>query len=172
METIEIMKQGNGPLTTARILNNRHPDLPKKINHVNVISFRDSLPEGIFKAVQAQRPEDQYIDPAQRLMAELKGLRETIYPKLMAAVEAKDSRMVMALSKTFMATWDRMAKIEEMMNPKADLKSREREIQKEFENIKKQITTAFDQLCPECRVKLLSLTKELSSIEHKSEIPV
>jgi len=157
-EVVELLKQGMGPKVISDTLNKRH-NLTVKLNHVNIISFRNSLPSSIFKAIKNDHLEQFYVKPIEQLRGEMEVIRDRVYPELLRAIELKDARQIRVLEKVYVDTWDRVAKMEELINPTGEMKAKVIHIQQQFNLMKGHIEEVFSKLCPECRAIVLSETE-------------
>jgi len=161
-EVIELLRRGQGPKVISDLLNKRHPEFPIPLNHVNIISFREGLAPEVWKAMEMERVEEFYIKPVEKLRGEMELLRESAFPALLTAIERGDVKKVRILSKTFMDTWDRVARLEEVINPTGEMKAKVVHIQQQFNVMKDRLSDVFGRLCPDCRNIVMSWGKEMA----------
>jgi len=157
-EVIELLKKGLGPKVIADTLNKRH-NLAKPLNHVNIIAFRDTLPLQIYQTIKEEHLQEFYVKPLERLRSEMNIIREHVFPELVKAIEIADTRKIRVLERAFMDTWDRIAKMEDIINPTGEMKAKVIHIQQQFNLFKDHIDKTFSKLCPECRAMVLAETE-------------
>lgn len=161
-EVMELRQKGFGPQTIAKALNERHNlKGADEIIFTNVYNFLQSVPKAMKDAITEEHVEQYYIQPLNQMKTDLNDLHSLLLPKAKAilsqdkAVLTKDE--VMSLQ-TFLRHWeelfDRIAKVEGILNPSETIKAKNVIIIHQFNAIKELVNEIVGS-CESCREKFL-----------------
>lgn len=162
-EAMDLMfHKGLGPTVTAKILNRRHErELPVPLNYQNLQNWRDTIPRHQLKALEEESAQRFYIDPIKEIRAELELVRSEIYPLLLDNLatggEVKEAEK---LFKMFLSAWDRVAKIERIIEPRSEMKAKYIQINQQFNDFMQLFQELYPRLCKECQSLFLDTTSE------------
>lgn len=140
-----------GPGVIANRLNEANPDLPSKFTHVNIINFRDSLGRKALKVMDRQEVEETFIDPLKEVRGEMKELREKVLPKFKKAIARGDPAELRTFTKTYMDLFDRFAKLEHIIEPRAEMKVKYMQVNQQFDTVMAELMEAWRDFCPDCQ---------------------
>ena len=153
-EAMELMfRQGLGPQVTAKLLNRRHRnELTVPLNYQNVQNWRKSIPGHQLAVLEKEAAERFYIDPIKEVRAELELVRGDILPLLLDELaEGGDVKDAERLFRMFMAAWDRVAKIEKLIEPRSEMKNQYIQINQQFNDFMRLFQEIYPRLCEDCR---------------------
>ncbi len=161
-EAMDLMfRQGLGPQVTAKIINRRHRlELPSLLNYQNVQNWRDSIPRHQLKALQDESAQRFYIDPIKEVRAELELVRGDILPLLLEELDGGDVKDAERLFRMFMSAWDRVAKIEKLIEPRSEMKNQYIQINQQFNDFMRLFQELYPRLCHECQALFLDASGE------------
>lgn len=162
-EAMELMfRKGLGPQVTAKILNRWHRrELPVPLNYQNVQNWRDTIPKHQLKALEEESVQRFYIDPIKEIRAELELVRGDILPLLTENLEdGGDVKDAERLYRMFIQSWDRVAKIEKLIEPRSEMKAKYIQINQQFNDFMQLFQELYPRLCGECQSLFLDATNE------------
>ncbi len=168
-----------GPGVIANRLNKEHPDLPVPITHVNIINFRSAQKSKALKQMGRREVEETFIDPLKQAREDLAELREKVLPKYKMAIKKGDPKAIRALNKAFMDLFDRFAKLEHIIEPRAEMKVKYMQVNQQFNAVVAELMGAWREFCPNCQAIMMDRVSSLrpsmvsvASMEPKKVITV
>ncbi len=146
-EVIALLGRGKGPNIIAARLNAEH-DFEVPLNHVNIINFRKGLPGKFLKGMEQKEFDDNYLDPMQEAVAELAEFREAVMPEFLRAIKEQETKELQVWAKVYMDLFDRHAKLEGIITPRAEMKVKYLQINNQFNDLMDRFVRVFRRLCP------------------------
>lgn len=153
-ETMDLMfRQGLGPQVTAKLLNRRHlGEFTVDLNYQNIQNWRDTIPGHQLAVLEKESAQRFYIDPIKEVRAELELVRGDILPLLLDELkDGGDVKDAERLFRMFMAAWDRVAKIEKLIEPRSEMKNQYIQINQQFNDFMRLFQEIYPKLCNECQ---------------------
>ncbi len=149
-----------GPSIIAAELNASN-DLPDPFNHVNIINFRDSLPAETLRAIELvdkERAMEFYLKPVEEAREQIQAFQDLVMPKLITALKQADLKAIRVYHKAFTDLFDRLAKIEGIVEPRQEIKAKYVQVNQQFNFVLNRLFRALrgPKMCDSCRDHILA----------------
>ena len=174
-EVVDLLVRGKGPAVIAGILNAEH-SFPVPLNHVNIINFRNSLGEKMLATIDRKKQTELqrvFMKPLEEARSEMAEIRDRVLPAYFLEIskDAPDTKLLMAYHKVFTDTFDRMAKLEGIIEPRGAIRDQYIQINQQFNDVIGKLVDVMADMCPTCRSLLIDRLGNLQP-DHKEVITV